>query len=395
MGPGFPNPFGFDFSQIMRMLQSQGPVNLDVAKQVAGVIATSDPETGQPGTEPAIDRAAVDAFEQLVRAAQSMVATTTGISEALAVPVRTVNRQEWSVATVDGLATVFSALAGSLSQVPGDTGEGADESTAAEDAMFGMLMQHLMPVLLGVWAGSMVGQLSHLALGQYDLPLPLDAQPELLFVSRNVDDFAREWELPVDEVRYAIVLREAVRGALRSVPWVRTRLIRLASDYVGAYEVQVDALEEQLGGIDFTNPEMMQSLGGFGDAGALLGAMQSERQGPMLEDLQRYVSVLEGYTDVVVETLGEKMVSTHGRIDEALRRHRLERGNAASFVDRLLGLELDRQHYERGVAFCRGVVERAGLDGLNRLWEGESMVPTAAEFDAPGLWLARIELPQP
>jgi uncharacterized protein (DUF2342 family) len=105
------------------------------------------------------------------------------------------------------------------------------------------------------------------------------------------------------------------------------------------------------------------------------------------------VSVLEGYTDVVVETLGEKMVSTHGRIDEALRRHRLERGNAASFVDRLLGLELDRQHYERGVAFCRGVVERAGLDGLNRLWEGESMTPTAPEFEAPGLWLARIELP--
>ena len=392
MGPGFPNPFGFDFSQIMRMLQSQGPVNLDVAKQVAGVIATSDPQTGQPGSEPAVDAAARDAFEQLVRAAQSMVATTTGISEALAVPMRTVNRQEWSIATTDGLATVFAALAGSLSQVPGDTGDDADESTAAEDAMFGMLMQQLMPVLLGVWAGSMVGQLSHLALGQYDLPLPLDGSPQLLFVNRNVEDFAREWELPLDEVRYAIVLREAVRGALRSVPWVRDRLIRLASEYVGAYEVQVDALEEQLGGIDFTNPEAMQSLGGFGDAGALLGAMQSERQGPMLEELQRYVSVLEGYTDVVVETLGEKMVSTHGRIDEALRRHRLDRGNAASFVDRLLGLELDRQHYERGVAFSRGAVERAGIDGLNRLWEGESMVPTAAEFEAPGLWLARIEL---
>jgi putative hydrolase len=224
--------------------------------------------------------------------------------------------------------------------------------------------------------------------------LPLDGRPELLFVNRNVEDFAREWELPLDEVRYAIVLREGVRGALRSVPWVRERLVRLASEYVGAYEVQVDALEEQLGGIDFTNPEMMQSLGGFGDAGALLGAMQSERQGPMLDELQRYVSVLEGYTDVVVETLGEKMVSTHGRIDEALRRHRLDRGNAASFVDRLLGLELDRQHYERGVGFCRGVVERASLDGLNRLWEGESMAPTAPEFEAPGLWLARIELPQ-
>jgi uncharacterized protein (DUF2342 family) len=79
-------------------------------------------------------------------------------------------------------------------------------------------------------------------------------------------------------------------------------------------------------------------------------------------------------------------------IDEALRRHRVDRGQAAAFVDRLLGLELDRDHYDRGVAFCKGVVERSGIDGLNRLWTGEEMMPTPAELDAPGLWLARIEL---
>jgi uncharacterized protein (DUF2342 family) len=70
----------------------------------------------------------------------------------------------------------------------------------------------------------------------------------------------------------------------------------------------------------------------------------------------------------------------------------VERGQAAGFVDQLLGLQLDREHYERGVAFCRGVVERSGNDGLNRLLEGPAMIPTPAELDAPGLWLARIEL---
>jgi uncharacterized protein (DUF2342 family) len=34
------------------------------------------------------------------------------------------------------------------------------------------------------------------------------------------------------------------------------------------------------------------------------------------------------------------------------------------------------------------------MEGLNRLWEGDAMLPTAAELDAPGLWLARIELPE-
>ena len=390
MGPGFPFPGGFDFSQLMRMLQSQGPVNFDVARQVAGVIATSDPETGQPGAEPAIDGGASIAFEQLVRAAQTAVADTTGIAAVLAVPSRVVDRQGWSQATIEGLAPVLEALAAALGSAPPPDTENPGD--AGEEAIFGFLMQSLIPVLLGVWTGWMIGQLSHKALGQYDLPLPLPAPPTLLFVSRNVDEFASGWELPTDELRYALVVREAVHGAQRSIPWVREHLAQLARDYVGAYEMNPDALESQLGELDFSNPEAMQSLGGFADAGALLGAMQSERQQPILAELQRFVSVLEGYADVVVEKIGERMVSTHGRIDEALRRHRLERGDAASFVDRLLGLELDRKHYDDGAAFCRGVIERAGLDGLNRLWAAAQMVPTPAELQAPGLWLARIEL---
>jgi uncharacterized protein (DUF2342 family) len=39
------------------------------------------------------------------------------------------------------------------------------------------------------------------------------------------------------------------------------------------------------------------------------------------------------------------------------------------------------------------VVERAGEDGLARLWATERELPTPAEVDAPGLWLARIDLP--
>ena len=46
-----------------------------------------------------------------------------------------------------------------------------------------------------------------------------------------------------------------------------------------------------------------------------------------------------------------------------------------------------------GAAFCRGVVERAGTEGLNRLFTGAHMVPTPSELEAPGLWLARIDLP--
>jgi uncharacterized protein (DUF2342 family) len=80
-------------------------------------------------------------------------------------------------------------------------------------------------------------------------------------------------------------------------------------------------------------------------------------------------------------------------LTEALRRRRVEASSVDRFVEQLLGLGLTQTHYDRGAAFVDGVVERAGQDGLSRLWESERTLPTPAEVDAPGLWLARIELP--
>ncbi len=406
MGDDFPNPFGdfskidfsqIDFNKIMRMLQSPGPVNMEFARETAESIANVDPETGRPVDESPVDPDAERAFDEVVRAVQLMVSEATGISGALSVPARNVDRATWAVVTLTGLEPVFRALASALARAANPPAD--DGATPAMAAAFSpdMLFSMMMPVLLGGWAGSMIGMLSHRALGQFDLPLPLDGPPSLLFISRNVDAFSAEWALPLDELRYALALREVVHGAQRSVPWVRERLLRCASAYVGAYEVQAEAMESQLGGFDPADLSSMEAIGNLGNPDVLLDAMRTEGQAPLLAELQRFVSVLEGYTDVVVESLGERMVTAHGRIDEALRRHRLDRGDATGFVDRLLGLELDRGHYETGVAFCRGVMERTGgsLDQLNRLWSNESMVPTATELEAPGLWLARIDLPQP
>jgi putative hydrolase len=388
----------------MRMLQSQGPVNLDIARQVATAVATADPETGEPTPEPSIDAATRSTFDDVVRAAQVTVAEATGIAGTLGVPSACVDRAGWADATLDGLVPVFTALAGALRRSGDAEGLDVDPASLGIPGMDlpaemggdigAFLMQSLLPLLLGVWSGSMIGQLAHHALGQYDLPLPLHGPPTQRFLVRNVEAFAQEWALPADELRYALALREVVHGAQRSVPWVRDELERLAADYVGAYEVQPDALQEQLGEFNLSDPSSMVGLQGqLGDPNLLLGAMKSPRQAPMLESLQRFVSVLEGYTDVVVEVLGERMMmASHARIDEALRRHRLDRGDSAAFVDRLLGLELDRHHYDEGVAFSRGVLERGGVDQLNRLWSGIEMMPTRNELEAPGLWIARIDL---
>jgi uncharacterized protein (DUF2342 family) len=102
---------------------------------------------------------------------------------------------------------------------------------------------------------------------------------------------------------------------------------------------------------------------------------------------------MTGYIDWVMDSIGESLIGSYGMVTEALRRRRVEADASDRFVERILGLELDAEQYDRGTAFAGGVVERTGAEGLRRLLDDPAHLPTPNEVDAPGLWLARIDLP--
>ena len=399
--PGMPfGGGGFDLAQLMRMLQSQGPINWDVARQIAEWVAV------EGGTERPIDPAAHEQLDELMRAAQTHVVSESDLPATFVAPMRTLGPQGWANLHLDALRPVLEALATTLGQVmrdggpePGELESGAPGAPGGQPGagpfgpeMLGGMMQMLAPALLGMQAGSMIGYLAQHALGRYDLPLPTSDEPSLCFVVQNIDAFEEAWSLERADLRFYLALHEVVHAAERSVPWVRDRLVRLSTEYVSAYEVDPSALEDRFGAVDPNDPSTLGSIAE--DPDALLGAMQSPRQNEPRRRLQQLTAVLEGYADSVLERVGEKLIPSFGQIHEAMQRHRVERGEAEVFIEGLLGLKLERHHYEQGAAFCRGVVERAGPEGLNRLWESERMLPTPAELDAPGLWLARIELPE-
>lgn len=398
----------------MRMLQSEGPVNWEVARQVAAWVAL------EGGAERPVEPGAHEAFDELVRAAQTHVVSETGLTASFRAPLRTMGPKAWAELHLEALRPVLEALATNLGQVmreAGPAGPAAGEPAPGEPAPgeqgppgetpaagpfgalfggaggdpFAGLLGMLAPLLLGLQSGSMIGYLAQHALGRYDLPLPTSDEPSLCFVVPNIDAFEEAWSLPRADLRFYLAIHEVVHAAERSVPWVQQRLVALATEYVSGYELDTSAIEEQFGAIDPSDPASLSGIAE--DPEALLGALGSPRQTEVLTRLQAFTSVLEGYADTVLERVGGRLVTSFAQIHEAMQRHRLERGEAARFVEGLLGLKLEREHYERGAAFCAGVVERAGIEGLNRLWEREEMLPTPAELDAPGLWLARIELP--
>jgi putative hydrolase len=214
-------------------------------------------------------------------------------------------------------------------------------------------------------------------------------------VPANLDEFGQEWSIPADDLRLWICLQEVAMHTVLRIPHVRGRLDDLLSRYVTGFQPDAGALEERLGELDMADPSSMNGLQSlFGDPQVLLGAIQSPAQRELLPGFEALVAAIVGYVDHVVDIAGQNLLTDHGMLAEAVRRRRVEAAPSDNFVERLFGLELTQAAYDRGNAFVAGVVERAGEDGLARLWEAERTLPTPAEIDAPGLWLARIELPE-
>lgn len=399
-GPfGAGDPFGGVpfFADLAKMLAQQGPVSWDAARQLALSIATGG--ESEPNVDP-MDRIQL---EQLARVADLHVGSTTGLTTSASgrLEVVPVTRTQWLAASIDVYKPLVEAIAASL----GADAQGADEPTLptldpgadpeqAAEAWLGGMMQMLSPMMLGMTAGSMLGHLATRSFGQYDLPVPRPGSDEILLVVRNLDEFGQAWSLDRDELRLWVCLHEIAHHAVLGIPHVRRRLTELLTGWVSNFRPDTGALEERLGSLDPSDPQGLASVQSmFGDPEVVLGAIRSPAQEELQPLLEALVTVVVGYVDWVMDTVGERLMSGYERITEAMRRQRVEAAAADRFVGQILGLDLTQDLYDRGAAFIDGVVERAGAEGLDRLWSSERTLPTPNEVAAPGLWLARIDLP--
>jgi hypothetical protein len=166
--PGLP---GLDFSQldlaqVMRLLQSEGPVNWEIAQQVADYVALD----GAPSETP-VSSDEREEIEELARAAESHVVAETGLSSALGLKASAIGRSEWVGLHLTSLRPVLEALAVTLRKALDEDDDdptyqpGTHPSGAAANPFglagqfgsgadpFGGLLTMLAPLLLGVQAG--------------------------------------------------------------------------------------------------------------------------------------------------------------------------------------------------------------------------------------------------
>jgi putative hydrolase len=389
------NPMGGLLGDLLKVIGSApgaGESWFEAARTLAFGVATDGGQDENP------DPLVRISFEELARVAELHVAEATGIApnaQTASVSFDAIGPGQWSFRLLEAYRPVLTSMVEAQQQGAGAVPsalELSDLDPTAAEGLSGLLSQFartLGPVFLGMQFGSAAGHLARRAFGQYALPLPWPESSTLLLVPGNVARFAEDWSLPLQEVQLWVCLRELTMHAVLTRPGVRTSLMTLLGDASAHAAAAQRSVVERLGDGLGDQAALEEALG---DPEALLADLISPEQRNISSALTAQTTAIGAYVDHVTSRIAETLTSSPAALREAWYRYRIEEGKGEQAFAGLFGLNVGQDEVDRGRTFVTGVVERGGEDALARLWGDELDLPTPAEVDAPGLWLARIGL---
>ncbi|WP_371517550.1 zinc-dependent metalloprotease [Kitasatospora sp. NBC_01300] len=340
--------------------------------------------------------------EEHVRAFTGM--RSSSLTAAAATPVLVVDRPGWVRANVAGFRTVVQPLVEKLQ---------ARRASSPTAGVFGAVGEKAT----GIEVGALLAFLAGKVLGQYetfapaepsleapDSPAALFDKPRLgpegpgpgrlLLVAPNIVHVERELDVDPSDFRLWVCLHEEThRTQFTAVPWLRDHIQSEVQSFLAETDVDPGALLERL-------RDAAGSLGG-GLPGAggrdgmpsagLMEVVQSPAQREILGRLTAVMSLLEGHADVVMDGVGPAVVPTVAEIREKFQQRRDRGANRLDLLlRRLLGMDAKLRQYQDGAVFVRGVVERVGMEGFNRVWTSPNTLPTKEEIHDPAAWVARV-----
>jgi len=359
-----------------------------MARQFAHQIATEG--KSEPNVDP-VQRAEV---AELARVAELHVANITSLQASASgrpLSVEAVTRAEWASTTLDAYRPLLGRLAERLSK-----GSLPSDVVDADAQILDGLLKALNPMMMAMSAGSIAGHLATKAFGSYALPIPRPEDRILILVD-NVKLFAEEWSLPSNDVQLWVCISEIATHSVLSVPHVKTAFEQVLQRYIDGFQTDPRGFEDRFMNLDIGSgdpAELQKQLqSALGDPENLLGALRSDAQLAVIPDLEALLAVVVGYVDYIVEKASQDLLSSYHSLSEIVRRRRFTSSAGDQFVEKLFGVEITAELVQRGSTFISGVLDRADEATLTRLWNDPTALPTPNEVDAPGLWLARIDLP--
>ena len=320
------------------------------------------------------DRAAAEAFyrAELLRI-EPFVADAIGaeLPGALETPA-VVDRLEW----IDLNLATFEQLFGRVERIVREGTTGADTP--------GRALARIVNRSLGnQQLGLLMAFLARKVLGQYDVSL-LAAAPaargRLNFVEPNITASAAVLSVPLAQFRTFIALHEATHAfEFEAYPWLRDHFASSVGEAIELLATDSGGLGERLRG----------ALRGRG--GHWLERMMTPDQLAAFRRTQALMSLLEGYSNHVMNEAGERLLPGFARLHERFERRNQARGALERAILRLTGLDLKMEQYVAGERFVTAVLAARDRAFLNRVWEGPANLPDLDEIRHPQRWIDGIE----
>jgi coenzyme F420 biosynthesis associated uncharacterized protein len=236
--------------------------------------------------------------------------------------------------------------------------------------------------------GFLLGFMGQRVLGQYDLALlSAESTPgKLLFVEENIRQTARALGVPLGPFRTWIALHETTHAfEFEAHPWLRPYL--------------AERLERQMalvgGDVRQMGREAIKGLGralrGEDDGGGhWMERMMGEEQRRLFRETQAVMSLLEGFSDYVMDEVGRDLVPDVEKISARFHERRTNRTPFERAVLRITGMDLKMEQYRSGEAFVRAIADARGREALTHLWDGPASLPRDGEIADPTRWIARV-----
>ena len=348
------------------------PIDWDLAVATARRLAPKGPDL-----PPAEARSAVAMLRDLSRASIDPVRDVTGMVAPETSPAVVVDRSGWIASNVNGMRIVLSAW------------EEFAEKTEAAPAVVRSLGSRGTALQLGAVLAWMSGKV----LGQFETFTDPGSPGRLLLVAPTIVHVEQQLEVPARDFRHWVCLHEEThRVQFGAVPWLSEHL--------------ADRMAALLEASDLSARETMQKLVAFGYAlvrslrsdseSSVIEAIQTPAQKVVFDELTALMSLLEGHADVVMDDVGPAVIPSVALIRERFTTRRQQPGTLDTIARKALGMDAKLRQYSDGAQFVRHVVDRAGMDGFNRVWTSPAHLPTRPEIHEPERWLERVvALPRP
>ncbi len=312
-------------------------------------------EAQDPASEPALAASYEAMAARLTPLLNQALADSTDTAPISYPPLRPVGRRAWVRFNVRIFRLMFQPL------------------ERLEERLPGSLLLRFGQAGITRYLGFMLGLLARRVLGQYD-PALLGREPietgSLILVEPNVQAWASKEGLPVDELRQWLAMHELTHAwEFRAHPWLRTYL----EDLLG--QVLIGRL---LDGRTPTTFELIRTL-----------TVGMGQQWKAIAKLQAAMSLLEGFSNLMMDEIGVRELPHFGALETAYRRRLLNRTPLERALLRLTGMEMKMQQYIQGERFARAVRDQGGMALLAQVWRGPEWLPTMQEIQRPELWIAR------